>query len=347
MADVTVKIACHCQLTSFSVSIPPSALPLKSALCHCSSCRHATGQLFATWAVIPAVLPPGVLDATGDGKLVKYASSATCQRWFCRRCGASVINVDGGQGEEEWEVGTGVLYFDDQHQAGITGKLNRVQLWVEDVKGDGGAVGWINQGKLQGMDRHWRGRDSTMVNDDEVRDLMTRKADVRDDTERLVAQCHCQNVRFEISRPPSSDYNAGTGKFEAGLDACTSCRTVTGLEITCWATVPRSLIVVVGADSDLESLLANTVRLGHYKTSVDVSRYFCAKCGATVFYYKHGLKTIDIGLGLLVPTTEGAVRVESWLAWQKYPKCLGYEEDAVDTAFVRNLKEGIKHWKGS
>ncbi|KIX97319.1 uncharacterized protein Z520_06771 [Fonsecaea multimorphosa CBS 102226] len=331
-----------------SLTIPSAALPLKSALCHCSSCRHATGQLFATWAVIPADLPPDVLSS---GKLVKHESSRTCQRWFCRRCGASVINIDAGQGEEEWEVGTGVLYLqvDDDREKGLQGRLNRVQLWVEDVRGDGGAVGWINQGKLQGMDRHWRGRESEMVSDDAVRDLLMKhsKAPVHASREygdeRLVAQCRCKIVRFEVSHPPS-DYNAGTGKFGASLDACTSCRTVTGFEITCWATVPKSLIMV--ADQTLESLLVDRARLGHYKTSSDVSRYFCAKCGATVFYYKHGLETIDIGLGLLEPKIEGAVRLESWLEWQKYPKCLVYEEDAVDAAFVRNLKEGMRHWEG-
>ncbi|KIW25983.1 uncharacterized protein PV07_09116 [Cladophialophora immunda] len=341
--DVKVKIECHCKLTSFSLSIPSLLLPLKSALCHCSSCRHATGQLFATWAVIPADLPPGVLGG-GGGDLVKYESSPTCQRWFCRRCGASVINVDGGQGQEEWEVGTGVLYFldDDGSPKGLEGKLNRVQLWVQDVKGDGGAVGWINQGKLQGMDRHWTGRQSEMVGDDDVRDLMMqRAASTRNEGERLAAQCRCKTVRFEISQP-HGDHNAGTGRFEASLDACTSCRTVTGLEITCWATVPKGLVV---AEPNLEALLVDTARLGHYKTSADVSRYFCAQCGATVFYYKHGLETIDVALGLLEPGTEGAVRVESWLAWQKYPKCLAYVEDAVDTVFVSNLGEGMKHWE--
>ncbi|KIW77318.1 hypothetical protein Z517_09764 [Fonsecaea pedrosoi CBS 271.37] len=336
--EVQLKIECHCHLTSFSLAIPSTELPLKSALCHCSACRHTTGQLFATWAVIPAELPGDVLSG---GNLVKYASSPTCQRWFCKRCGASVVNVDenGGRGPAEWEVGTGVLSFDDP--GGLEGKLNRVQLWVEDVKGDGGAVGWINQGGLEGMDRLWTGRDSETVSDGAVGDLMLRKVEARDDSQRLVAQCRCKNVGFEISRPPG-DYNAGTGRFEASLDACTSCRTVTGFEITCWATVPKSLIT---AKADLDSLLDDRARLGHYKTSSDVSRYFCARCGATAFYYKHGLDTIDVALGLLEPEVEGAVRVESWLEWQKYPKSVAYPEDAVDKAFVRKLAEGMKHWE--
>ncbi|KIW94904.1 uncharacterized protein Z519_04882 [Cladophialophora bantiana CBS 173.52] len=336
--DLKVKVECHCRLTSFSLSIPSDSLPLKSALCHCHSCRHCTGQLFATWAVIPTDLPPSVLNG---GNLVKYESSPTCQRWFCKRCGASVVNVDRGEGPEEWEVGTGVLYFEDPKH--LEGKLNRVQLWVEDVKGDGGTVGWINQGKLEGMDRHWKGRQSNMVNDDAVRDLMRRRGDDQDDCERLIVQCHCQNVKLEISKP-SNGHNAGAGKFEASLDACTSCRTVTGFEITCWATVPKTVIV---AEPDLESLLVDKGRLGYYSTSSGVSRFFCVRCGATVFYYKHDLETIDVGLGLLEPKVEGAVRVESWLEWQKYPKCLVFEEDAIDTEFVSNLKEGMRNWERS
>ena len=152
--------------TSFSVSIPSSSFPLKSAVWHCHSCRHTTGQLFATWAVIPAPLPLEFLD---HGNLVKYAVS-TCERWFCKRCGASVVNIDRAGEEVEWEVATGVLSF--ENEKGLHGKLNRVQLWIEDVKGDGGAAGWINQGRLAGTDRHWNGRDSEMVSDERVKDLM-------------------------------------------------------------------------------------------------------------------------------------------------------------------------------
>ncbi|EXJ81763.1 hypothetical protein A1O1_07828 [Capronia coronata CBS 617.96] len=336
--ELSLTVECHCRLTSLSLAIPRSALPLKSAVCHCNSCRHATGQLFATFAVLPVELPEGIFDI---GSLVRYDSSSSCERWFCKRCGASVLNVDKGTTPAEWEVGTGVLHFDD----GLEGKLNRVQLWVEDVSGDGGAVVWINRGQLAGMDRHRKGRQSEMVSYEQVKSLMQRSVEASStqgsrDGERMQVRCHCRNVAFSLAWP-SQDFNHCTGKFEASLDACTSCRRVSGFEITSWITVPKQLLCVTAANS-LDTFLADRTRLGHYQTSSDVSRYFCVRCGATVFYHKHNLKTIDIGVGLLDSGNEGKARAEEWLAWQPYPKGLSYPEDAVDKDFVTNLTEGMR-----
>ncbi|KAK5412260.1 hypothetical protein LTR06_005230 [Exophiala xenobiotica] len=269
----------------------------------------------------------------------EYESSSTCQRLFCKQCGASVVNIDKAADADEWEVATGVLHFDDGN--GLGSRLNRAQMWVEDVRGDGGTTGWINQGRLEGMDRHWRGRKSEVVTDEDVWQMMRQGQEFSAELpgEHLDASCHCQNVAFSMSRPEKS-FNNGTGKFEASLDACTSCRTVGGFEITSWITVPKELIK--SGSGHLGTLLANRSKLGHYNTSSDVSRYFCTTCGATVFYEKHGHDTIDIGIGLLHPQHEGAMRVENWLAWQEYPKCLGYQEDAVDKHFVANLAEGMR-----
>src|ERR1700760_1720786 len=121
--SLIAQVECHCRSTCFSLSIDSSSLPLKASVCHCYTCRHTTGQLFATWAVLPVPLPPDILES---GCLAKHAVS-TCERWFCTRCGASVINVDRAGPEEEWEVATGVLNFEEPHT--LHGKLDRVQLW--------------------------------------------------------------------------------------------------------------------------------------------------------------------------------------------------------------------------
>ncbi|EXJ54201.1 hypothetical protein A1O7_09538 [Cladophialophora yegresii CBS 114405] len=343
--DIKAKVECHCKLTSFSVPIPSSSLPLKASICHCHSCRHSSGQIFATWAVIPLPLPADIVES---GNFVKYAVS-TCERWSCKRCGASVINVDKASDPPEWEVATGVLNFDDA--SGLEGKLNRVQLWVADVKGDGGAVGWINKGRLKGMDRRWKSRRSDVVSDETVKELMTPQARVAgDNDERLPVQCRCQSVQFEIKRP-DKDYNAGTGKFDACLDACDSCRAVTGFEITSWTAVPKVCVVV---EPRLDTFLEDRSKLGHYQTSSNISRYFCLKCGAAVFYYKHGGQTIDIATGLLESKIEGAVRVEAWLDWQKAfkeayemgdsPEFVLFRDDAVDDQFVSDVAEGMRLW---
>jgi hypothetical protein len=300
--------------------------------------------------VIPLPLPAGILES---GNLVKYLVS-TCERWSCKRCGASVINVDKASDPQEWEVATGALNFDDAR--GLEGKLNRVQLWVEDVKGDGGAVGWINEGRLEGMDRHWKSRGSQMVSDQTVKDLMTpqtRVAGDGDGDEQLSVQCRCQSVKLEIKRP-DKDYNSGTGKFAACLDTCNSCRAVTGFEVTSWTVVPRDRIVV---DSGLHTFLEDRSKLGHYQTSSNTSRYFCVKCGAAAFYHRHGTDTIGIATGLLESTIEGVVRVEAWLGWEKVsreqwaddsswsPELVWFQEDAVDAQFVSDVSEGMNAWE--
>ena len=340
--DLKAKVECHCRLISFSISIPSSSLPLKAAICHCHSCRHTTGQLFATFAVIPLPLPSNLL---GSDNLIKYAVS-TCERWSCRRCGASVINIDRASDPEEWEVSTGALNFASEE--GLNGKLKRVQLWVEDVRGDGVAVGWIHRGKLEGMDRHWKGRGSEMVSDKTVKELMTPQGKaVEDNNDRLVAQCKCKGVHFEIKRP-GKVHNDGTGKFESCLDACNSCRTVTGFEITSWTTVPRDDVV---AGRDLDVFLEDRPKLGLYHSSSNTSRYFCTTCGATVFYYRHGLGTIDIATGLFESKTDASGRVEEWLEWHKLPEAQGadksyllFKEDAIDAQFVNDVAEGMKAW---
>lgn len=347
-----MSVRCHCGGTSFNLKIPKERFPLKSSLCHCRSCRHATGQLFATFAVIPTAMPREIHEQ-GSDSLAVYRSSPTMLRLFCKSCGASIANIDSA-GEEEWELATGSIEFPGE-KSGLEGKFNRVQLWVEDVKGDGGAAGWVNTGKLAGMDRHWRGRDSETVSDANIESLLAGgyggqpnrppdEADCGGRDDKLNFHCHCGTVSLNISRP-DEQYNRATGKFESCLDACTSCRLVTGFEITSWATVPQELINTPAPN--LHAYLADRSKLKHYKTSVDVSRYFCGTCGATIFYQKlNGLDTIDVGIGLLDPPIHEDARAEDWLVWQKYPTGMSYPEDAVDQKFVKDLAEGLRFHKG-
>ena len=335
-AEMALKaqVECHCKLTSFSISIPSSCFPLKSSICHCYSCRHSSGQLFTTWAVIPLPFPSGILES---GNLTSYEVS-TCERWFCKRCGASLLNFDRSGRQEEWEVATGVLNFDDLK--GLEGRLRRVQLWVDDVKGDGGAVVWVNRGKLEGMDRYSRHRGSQMVSDKTVSDFVAAsKTKAGGDPEsRLLIQCRCQTVSLEVKRP-GKDYNDGTGRFTAVVDACTSCRTVTGFEVLFWTSIPKEHLVV---DPDLGTFLKNNSKLGRYQSSADVSRYFCVTCGATVFYSRDESDTIDVAAGLW--QFENVVRAEDWFTWDPEP---GFQEEALDAAFVKSVADGMASWADS
>lgn len=365
----------------------------------------------------------GADGADEDSKVIRYRSSPNILRIACRVCGASLANVERGG---EWEVATGCVEFvdsaaggsgsghedtdrakDETNKTGLQGRFNRVQLWVDDVKGDAGAAAWINRGELHGMDRRWRGRDSDVVEDEHIVEMLGRgrgrdkdrqqgatgdregEGEIADDEKRtavpppsgrgekkgdqdktqvqskdkpnnendtLHARCHCGQVSFAIFRPPTT-HNKNTGKFNASLDACTSCRLVSGFEITSWATIPRSLIETPA--SSLEAYLADTdtdrssyapALLTRYQTSQHVDRYFCSCCAATVFYYRHGLDTLDVGVGLLEDESEGRTRsegrVEHWLQWEQMPGALGYMEDAVDAEFVNGIAEGLRRDRG-
>ena len=331
---LTLIAKCHCTLFQTSYTLPLSSLPLKAAICHCTTCRKTSGHVFSSFAVIPSPNRPDVSTVTA------YASSDALTRYFCPRCGASIGNFEPG----EWEFATGVL---DRTGGGL---LNRVQMWLEDTK-DGGAGLWLND---QRLDRHIRGRTSEKVVFADVK-AMTEKSrhEIRamslDPTatqheDILNASCHCGTVSFQIERPDSDSNETDSNKYPAGLDACTSCRTVTGFEITSWAFVPRERIRNSNTRQPLD--LLKVPALSYYKTSPGVTRGFCSTCGANVFYYRHRGNTgkedtIDIAAGLL--ESRAGVRAEDWLVWDNYgDDIVAYREDAVDREFVEGLVKGVE-----
>src|SRR5271170_7657477 len=193
-SDITLKAKCHCGLVSYSYTLPASAFPLKSAICHCGSCRRATGQLFATFAVIPSPHRPDI------SHLKEYASSSSISRYFCPRCGASALNTE----SDEWEFPSGILEKTE-------GLLNRVQLFINDTK-DGGAALWLATGLPE---MHSQDRQSRLTTVQEVIEMERMSQNASESMEeRLPASCHCGDVSFTISK--------GKEKYPAGLDACTS-----------------------------------------------------------------------------------------------------------------------------
>ena len=62
-----------------------TAAPLVTSLCHCRSCRLATGAPVAAWVILP---DSGlVID---QGEPVAFTSSPGRRRTFCGRCGTSL-----------------------------------------------------------------------------------------------------------------------------------------------------------------------------------------------------------------------------------------------------------------
>lgn len=339
-------ITCHCHLFTLPLLLPLTSFPLKSSLCHCTSCRHATGQLFTTYAVIPGPFPSSHLLT----KLAKYSSSKTLDRWFCGVCGASVLNVDRGggngngmgKGKGEWEVGTGCLEVPEGRLGGRgRGLLKRGVLWVGDT-GDGGVSGWVGGGK-KGSVEGWGGgkwmfgRGGEVASEERVakmvegvqKELLGREKG----EEVLSGRCHCGAVRIEVLPP---EKGAEKKDCSADLCACTSCRRTSGFEVTAWAHVRKDKVRMKGG----EGYEVGMKKMGCYESSKGTRRYFCRNCGAKVFYDRDELKRLDIALGLF--EAEEGCRAERWFAWDPDEEGVSYMEDAVDQEFVKRLADGVR-----
>ena len=85
---------------------------------------------------------------------------------------------------------------------------------------------------------------------------------------------------------------------------------------------------------DLEMLRA-------YESSPGVFRYFCGRCGATVFFEKKsratelGFELINVSVGLL--RAEEGARAEKWLEWSFAD--ISLREESVDKDLTDALAE--------
>src|SRR4051794_6547355 len=189
--NVTLKFRCRCNLASYTLSIPSVSLPLGSAICHCSSCRHVTGQLAGSFVAVP---PQVELDVS---HLTRYASSEWYTRYFCPRCGADVANYAG----DTWRLCTGLL----DKEVFAKGWLERKQIFVEGT-GDGGMSVWLPDlekmiGGAEGMPPE-KGTYFVL----EETDGSSKGARGE---EKVFASCHCRGVQFMLTRPEDGDPSPG------------------------------------------------------------------------------------------------------------------------------------------
>lgn len=332
----TLHAQCHCGLASYSVAIPNTALPLKSSICSCTSCRRTTGQLFATFAVVPGLPVP---DVSG---LASYASSSALTRVFCPRCGCSVLTREAG----DWEFTGGVL------RDSTRGMLDRQALFANDSVDGGGCI-WLPERNGAGKEirRHGGSWDSEVVDVKAMqRDFDTRQSsrtipNISLESDTLGATCHCGAFQCVITRPspqiPEPTPKRGKWwlasdekRYQASLDACKDCRGVTGFEVNAWAYIPAANFLLSDG-SPLEP--ADHPALKHYESSPGVHRDFCGTCGASVFYRKDSREpqVWDVGVGLL--KADGA-RAEDWLEWGG----IEYEGSALDPDFVSGIAQCMK-----
>lgn len=349
---LALSAKCHCGFASLSVEIPTSAVPLKSSICSCDSCRRVTAQLFATHIAVPNSVPlPDI------SHLTSYPSSASLTRVFCPRCGGSVLCRDPSSEGRFWFTGGGL-------EGPVDGILDRQVVWANDTV-DGGGVIWLPEKNNAGnVIRHYGAQRGSEVVDVEAMQRNFAEAkkssssaaqqeadDQRED--RLQVSCHCGAFQCYITRPdpetpgPTPGHGKwwlpeGKGRrYWAGLDACRSCRKATGYEINSWAYVPAHNFRNPDADgAPLDP--ATHPALSHYESSPGVQRDFCATCGASVFFRKlsRDPQVFDIGVGLL--RGRGA-RAEDWLQWNE----LEFAGFALDEEFASGIAEKMKSYKAA
>jgi hypothetical protein len=334
-STIELRLSCHCHAFNHIIRLPTAAFPLKSSVCHCTTCRHVSGHLFATFAVIPLPLD----QAPQNTGLKAYNKTRGITRWFCTTCGASCwLDNRSADGKEslEWEIPTGVvdevLIDGEIRKEGIAGLLDRVQIWVCDTK-DGGGASWVNGGRIDGMDRRFVGRSSDVLDDKKLKDMVEDVQELQKSSHaegEIEISCSCRAVELKLVKAQ------GHAKYKAGIDACESCRRVSGFEITSWVTVPTNCISM----SDSTPLNLNADCFGMYMSSEKLQRIFCKGCGATVLCKYIDRDTIDIAVGLL---DAAGARADIWLDWTKYgDEHVGYTKDAIDRDFIEGLVTGIR-----
>ncbi len=275
MANITVTASCLCKALSFSTPpLPPSALPLKSSSCHCTSCRHVTGALRssdAEWPGPPGEIQQALADAAGEsgGKgagLRRYRHSERVGVLFCGVCGAGLFfeeRDEEAEGGVRYSVFTGALSGVVSEGEGEVPVLVRCEdhIFVGDTV-DGGAVCWLRGMNGEGDEgppvRVWLGARGASeevppgVRWPALESLLGYEVGLKTaegDRGNVPVRCHCGGVDLvlragELQREFEEMQKKGeelpflvdpvTHKMLASLDACESCRRCAGSELCNW-----------------------------------------------------------------------------------------------------------------
>lgn len=343
-----LNISCACRHCTGSFIVPSSELPLPVDLCHCNTCRHVTGLLCVSVALIPRTASCLKIH----GEVCGYRSSSRRKRFFCKQCGAFLC--DEREGSTRTSIYTGALDKADgiveleQHRFVTDTKDGGLSLWLR------GAPAWEGQPHQSAQAEY----SSMLQSDNALRDHTDPKP-------KLHCHCQCGGIQFFITRPnerssslssPWPDllvpYHSGSSensgdvkwwlcanetKYLAGTCACNSCRLASGCDLQAWAFVPKNNLLQVND----EALSFGMGTLKQYKSSEGTYREFCSVCGATVFWHcDERPNLIDVSVGLL--DAQSGARAETWLEWCK--KRVSFEEEAQNKALILNLQAGLGEW---
>ena len=348
-----ITASCHCKINRYSFTVNESDLPFKPHLCSCNISRRISGVLLTSYFPISAQNSFPKRDG-----LTAYKSSGILTRYFCSSCGSHMFLEYAMDGH--WEVSTGT----------ISESVNIVQfqghMWIEDTQ-DGGASDWITEiGSIEAS--RWlkeSNRGSNLPLDWRVEETVMPNS--KSDIHKLHAHCHCNGVEFYVTRPnktsqracspfpdllvpfttqtpPENTQNSAWWlatdhkRYLAGNCACQSCRQVAGFDLVQWAFIPRSNIVT--EDGRLFSRSSGTMKT--YSSSSGVTRSFCGRCGANIFWEGDFRPDIvDVAVGIM--DAESGARAEEWLEWAT--DRISFQEEAHNPQLIAGLGKGLQSWK--
>jgi hypothetical protein len=353
--EPTITARCHCGQLSASLQVTASSLPLSLHLCACRTCRAVSGYLATSYIAVPKMdaSNPSQLRVTGTAQ--RYATSQDLDRCFCGTCGTSVYVDSEDPNRKSLCSGAFVRQPVGDTNSEPVSLLKYVGISHVDDTEDGGLARWIPQplnSDTQGEAKIDRPHDTA----GELDLLSTSSSDQRT-YDKLSCGCHCSSVRFSITRPsrstfehdwpfqtrPSQDHEH---KYVGLVCACDSCRTASGYHFAPWVYVPRGQIqdVMTGAQFNFEAAAQrDDCALNAYRSSEGVSRYFCGRCGAKIFYVADSQKRqMDVAAGVM--QSQAGARVEDWVEWKGH---VAEADDAPEDELVQRAAHGIADWARS
>lgn len=334
----TTTAQCLCKSVHFSLTLPISALPIATHICHCSLCRYTHGTMCIAHAPLPRnihpnFIAPSSLDLSATRPDYRKKGSPI---YFCSTCGCHLGCHD--EGEDTWYIAIALFPRDDS--------LFTISRHIFTQSAPAGLHDWLPQVGDRQL--------SVWNPTDESAQPSIPLPEMGDDgLERLRAECHCGGVSFSIPRPNSNiikDRLLGSlvspvdkTKWKASIDACNDCRLISGVHVNAWAYLPLSLCET----SDGSNVLDNGT-LKSYNSSSGHTRGFCGGCGATVLFWSKERQTgrhdgiICIAVGIF-RAPEG-VRADSWLTWRTEE--IGWLDAGrdYDEDFYTSLNEGLRKW---
>lgn len=316
MSTSDARLTCLCGAVSEPGSLLVAAkFPIKTGMCNCDGCRHSVGTMGCS---------PLPLKASPSDKSVAacstYDANKTMTRYFCSTCGTKIFFYSRRGGSPVWVALPGVIERSDFENVD-TIFVN--QTWyVADTK-DGGLAGKIFENMLIGAagsppkdkfffyagDR----TEGPRIPFDQVKSLWTKSVNNPNlsEDDKIAASCHCGSVQIQVCRPSPARNSSkelkrysrqNNTKYTAGLCTCRSCRLATGLPLQPWSFImPRNILTKSGEQVEFssENGLKNLSGLTTYRSSKNVRRSFCKKCGATFFFERTDRpEVVAISMGL-------------------------------------------------